>query len=86
MWRQYDACELVAQGRRFPGEILIDQGEGGPLIGGLRPDLFEAACKAAGQPLRLRMQAGYDPSYYFTASFVEDHLRHHGKYLVGDRK
>ncbi len=47
----------------------------------LRPEFFEAACRDAGQPLRLRMQPGYDHSYYFIASFVEDHLRHHAKHL-----
>lgn len=81
-WKDYDACELLAQGRRFPGEILIDQGAADPFLQqSLRPDLFEAACRAAGQPLRLRMQPGYDHSYYFIASFVEDHLRHHAAAL-----
>jgi S-formylglutathione hydrolase len=77
-WKPYDACELVAQGQRFPGEILIDQGTADPFLHEtLHPEWFEAACRDAGQPLRLRMQQGYDHSYYFIASFVEDHLRHH---------
>jgi len=82
-WKPYDACELVAQGRRFPGEILIDQGAADPFLHQtLHPEFFDAACRAAGQPLRLRMQPGYDHSYYFIASFVEDHLRHHAAALL----
>jgi S-formylglutathione hydrolase len=81
-WKPYDACELVAQGHRFPGEILIDQGAADPFLHQtLRPEFFDAACRAAGQPLRLCMQPGYDHSYYFIASFVEDHLRHHAAAL-----
>jgi S-formylglutathione hydrolase len=77
-WKQYDACELVAQ-RTFPGTILIDQGEVDPVLANLRPDLFEAACKTAGQALNLRMRAGYGHNYYFVSSFVEEHVRHHAK-------
>ena len=81
-WKQYDACELIAQGKRFPGEILVDQGGADQFLKeNLRPELLEEACKAAGQPLRLRMQAGYDHSYYFISTFVEDHLRHHAAAL-----
>jgi S-formylglutathione hydrolase len=81
-WKQYDACELIAQGKRFPGEILVDQGGADQFLQeNLRPELLEEACKAAGQPLRLRMQPGYDHSYYFISTFVEDHLRHHAAAL-----
>ncbi|MEO8803185.1 MAG: S-formylglutathione hydrolase [Rudaea sp.] len=81
-WKPYDACELLAAGKRFDGEILIDQGDADPFLHeSLRPELFDEACRKAGQPLRLRMQPGYDHSYYFIASFVEDHLRHHARYL-----
>ncbi len=79
-WRQYDACELVAR-QRFPGTILIDQGEADPKMEGLRPDLFAAACEQAGQSLKLRMQPEYNHNYFFVASFVEDHLRHHAAAL-----
>ena len=54
-WKQYDASELVLR-RRFPGTILVDQGDADTHLGGLRPDLFEAACKQAGQALDLRMR------------------------------
>jgi S-formylglutathione hydrolase len=79
-WRQYDACELVAR-ERFPGTILVDQGAIDPMMDGLRPDLFVAACEKAGQALKLRMQPEYNHNYYFVASFVEDHLRHHAAAL-----
>jgi S-formylglutathione hydrolase len=47
----------------------------------LLPENFEAACKSAGMPVELRMQPGYDHSYFFIASFVEDHIQHHAKAL-----
>jgi len=76
-WKSYDACELVARQRRA-GTILIDQGDADKFLEEqLRPHLFEAACSAAGQALVLRMQRGYDHSYYFISTFMEDHLRHH---------
>jgi S-formylglutathione hydrolase len=81
-WKQYDACELLAQGRRFPGKILVDQGGADQFLDDtLRPQLLEQACKEAGQPLELRIQPGYDHSYYFISTFVEDHLRHHAAAL-----
>jgi len=80
-WKAYDTCELLAAGARFPGTILVDQGDMDPMIGGLRPDLLAGACARAGQPLNLRMQAAYNHNYFFVASFVEDHLRFHAQYL-----
>ena len=81
-WKQYDACELLAQGRRFSGEILVDQGDADQFLKeNLRPELLVEACEAAGQALKLRMQPGYDHSYYFISTFVEDHLRHHARAL-----
>ncbi len=80
-WKQYDTCELLDAGLRFPGTILVDQGEMDPLIGGLRPDLLADACARAGQAMNLRMQPGYNHNYFFVASFVEDHLHHHAEYL-----
>lgn len=80
-WARYDAVELLKT-RTFAGEILVDQGTADKFLEReLKPELFEAACKAAGQALRLRRHDGYDHSYYFIASFVEDHLRHHAKAL-----
>ena len=69
----------------YPQGILIDQGGADKFLadGQLRPEAFEAACAAVGQPLVLRRQAGYDHGYYFIASFVDDHLRHHARQLAG---
>lgn len=80
-WRQYDACALVEDGQRFDA-FLIDQGTAdGFLDEGLRPWLFEAVCEKAGIPLTLRMQEGYDHSYYFISTFMEDHLDWHAARL-----
>jgi len=80
-WAAHDACALVG---KQPGtaEILIDQGLADQFLDDqLKPELFEVASETAGQPLRLRRQPGYDHSYYFIASFIEDHLRHHAAAL-----
>jgi len=82
-WRNYDSCELIRSGLRFPGTILIDQGDADKFLEvQLQPRRFEAACREAGQPVTVRMQPGYDHSYYFISTFVEDHLRHHAKALL----
>ncbi len=82
-WAQYDASALVAD-RGWPGPpILVDQGTADNfLVEQLKPELLEQACKEAGVALRLRRQAGYDHSYYFMASFMEDHLRFHAANLA----
>jgi S-formylglutathione hydrolase len=81
-WAAYDASELVA-GTRFPGTILIDQGTADPwLVEQLLPDRFQEAAARSGQPLELRLQAGYDHGYYFIQTFMADHLRHHAEALL----
>jgi S-formylglutathione hydrolase len=76
-WRANDAVALVEDGARVP-EILVDQGDSDSFLEReLRPLLLEAACGDAGIPLTLRMQPGYDHSYYFISTFMEDHLRWH---------
>jgi S-formylglutathione hydrolase len=81
-WRPYDACALVEDGARFP-EFLIDQGTAdGFLDEGLRPWLFEDACRKAGIALSLHMRDGYDHSYFFISTFMDDHLRWHAQRLV----
>ena len=82
-WLEWDACALIAGAReRLP--LLVDQGEAdGFLAEQLRPEALRAACTAAGHPLNLRLQPGYDHSYYFIASFIDDHLRHHAAALRG---
>ncbi len=80
-WAQWDSCELIATAtERLP--LLIDQGEADDfLVGQLKPEALEAAASKAGHPLTLRRQPGYDHSYYFIASFMDDHLRHHAQAL-----
>ncbi|MER8410802.1 S-formylglutathione hydrolase [Mesorhizobium sp. M1342] len=80
-WRTCDATSLIDDGYRFP-EFLVDQGTSdGFLDDGLRPWLLETACAKAGIPLKLRMQDGYDHSYLFISSFMDDHLRWHAERL-----
>lgn len=81
-WRNYDASELIRT-HQFPGIILIDQGTADPFLtqGQLLPEVFQRACVEVGQPLNLRMQAGYDHGYYFIATFIEAHIRHHAAAL-----
>ena len=80
-WARHDATALVVE-RQHPTKILIDQGlDDDFLAEQLKPELFEEACAAHGQELEVRRHEGYDHSYYFIASFVEDHLRHHAEHL-----
>jgi len=82
-WKEWDACELIATGATAPAEIKVDQGEADNFYqdGQLRPEALEEACKKAGVPLTLRMLPGYDHSYFFIASFIDDHLRYHAHHL-----
>ena len=82
-WRAYDASELVLS-TQYNGMILIDQGTADKFLANqLLPEVFEQACAKAGIGLNLRMQEGYDHSYYFIATFIEDHIRHHAAVLCG---
>ncbi|NMF62278.1 S-formylglutathione hydrolase [Brasilonema octagenarum] len=81
-WRAYDASELVRQ-TEYHSPILIDQGTADKFLSQqLLPEVFEQVCAAVNQPLNLRYQDGYDHSYYFIASFIEDHIRHHALSLT----
>ena len=80
-WAQYDATELVGK-HKSDAHILIDTGDSDQFLAEhLRPVIFIDACKNAGQSLDYRMQPGYDHSYWFVASFIEDHLHHHAQAL-----
>jgi S-formylglutathione hydrolase len=80
-WKEYDASELIRRGR-FAGPILVDQGLADKFLSDqLYPEILEAACRDAGQPLTLRRQEGYDHGYFFISTFMEDHLRHHASQL-----
>jgi S-formylglutathione hydrolase len=80
-WRAWDAAELVATARQEKLHLLVDQGDADDFLAQLRPELLQAACEAKGHPLTLRMQPGYDHSYFFIATFLGDHFDHHAKYL-----
>ena len=82
-WREWDASVLLVDAvERLP--ILVDQGDRDDFLANqLKPEALQAAAKSAGHPLTLRLQPGYDHSYYFIASFIDDHLRHHAAALNG---
>lgn len=80
-WRRHDAVALIEDGARI-GALLVDQGEADPFLAEqLRPELLAEACRAGGIDLTLRTQPGYDHSYYFISTFMEDHLRWHAAHL-----
>ena len=80
-WRRHDAVALIEDGA-FVDEILVDVGDADPFIEKeLRPELLQQACGAAGIPLTLRRQPGYDHSYYFISTFMADHLVWHAERL-----
>ena len=80
-WKQHDAVELVKSAKeKLP--LLVDQGGADEFLHEqLKPELLQAAAAAADHPLTLRMQPGYDHSYYFIASFIGDHVAHHARAL-----
>jgi S-formylglutathione hydrolase len=89
-WATWDTCRLLDDGHTLRGPageplpLLVDVGGDDPFLAEqLRPDDLAASCAAAGQPLTLRRQTGYDHSYFFVASFLEDHLKHHARALAG---
>lgn len=79
-WAEYDAT-LLAEQTKWNKEILIDQGLDDQFFDQLNPELFKTSCDKAGIPVKLNMRAGYDHSYYFISSFVDDHLEFHAKAL-----
>ena len=80
-WEAWDASHLM-RASPYPGELLVDQGEADQfLTTQLKPEALESAAKAAGQKLSLRRRPGYDHSYWFIQTFIEDHLRHHARLL-----
>jgi S-formylglutathione hydrolase len=81
-WAEYDATLLIGSAQeKLP--LLIDQGTADEWLSDqLKPGAFEQAAIASHYPLTLRMQEGYDHGYYFVATFIEDHLRHHARALL----
>ena len=82
-WKAHDTVQLIAASdpaKRVP--LLVDQGGADEFLATqLKPELLQAACEQVGYPLTLRLQPGYDHSYYFIASFLGDHVAHHAKAL-----
>ena len=84
-WAAWDASQLMLQQAQapFPNGILLDQGLDDKFLAEqLHPEKFKAACEQVGQPVTLRMHAGYDHGYYFMSTFMEDHLRFHARNLA----
>jgi len=82
-WREWDACALIVEAdEKLP--LLVDQGDRDDFLATqLKPEALQQATKLVGHPLTLRLQPGYDHSYFFIASFIDEHLRHHAHALVG---
>jgi len=81
VWAQHDAVALIEAGARVP-DMLVDVGDADSFLEAqLRPELLRDACEKAGIPLTLRLQPGYDHSYYFISSFMDQHLRWHAERL-----
>ncbi len=80
-WEMHDSVALIERGARVP-EIFVDVGDADPFIEKeLRPELLERACREAGIALTMRIQPGYDHSYYFISTFMDEHLRWHSERL-----
>lgn len=80
-WRRHDAVALIEDGARF-SDFLVDYGDADSFLAEqLRPELLQAVCQRASIPLTLRRQPGYDHSYYFISTFMDDHLRWHAARL-----
>jgi len=83
-WKEYDTVELINRYSGPPLRMLVDQGTGDNFLKDqLKPEALQAACDEKGLNLTLRMQAGYDHSYYFMSTFIEDHLKYHAAHLSG---
>lgn len=80
-WREYDACALIEDGARLP-DLLVDQGDADNFLHEqLKTGLLVMACRKAGIPATIRMQPGYDHSYYFISTFMADHIGWHAARL-----
>lgn len=83
-WREWDATALVLDRGWRGAPLFIDQGTADPFLASqLMPERFEGACQRAGVPLQLRRHEGYDHSYHFIATFIDDHLLYHAAHLRG---
>ncbi|KAJ9581590.1 hypothetical protein L9F63_023237 [Diploptera punctata] len=80
-WAEWDATELIKKYNGPVLEILMDQGKADEFLSDLNPEVFVEACKESETPVILHMREGYDHGYYFIATFIGDHIRHHATYL-----
>jgi S-formylglutathione hydrolase len=76
-WEKYDACKLVASGRKHPHRILVDQGTDDEFLADLMTSNLQSSCDAEQQELEVNFRAGYDHGYYFIATFINNHLAFH---------
>lgn len=82
IWRKYGSLQLIEDGYKFPGTIFIDQGDADEYLGEhIHLDEFEQACKNSGQALNVQYRKGYDHSYFYIASFIEEHIKFHQEYF-----
>jgi S-formylglutathione hydrolase len=80
-WREYDACALIEDGARIP-ELLVDQGRADNFLDEqLKTHLLDAACREADMPATIRLHEGYDHSYFFVSSFIDEHIAWHAQRL-----
>jgi S-formylglutathione hydrolase len=80
-WREYDACALIEDGARIP-ELLVDQGRADNFLDEqLKTHLLDEACRAADMPATIRLHEGYDHSYFFVSSFIDEHIAWHAQRL-----
>ena len=80
-WREYDACALIEDGGRLP-DLLVDQGDADAFLAEqLKTPLLADVCKTVGQSATIRMQPGYDHSYFFISTFMAEHIAWHAARL-----
>jgi S-formylglutathione hydrolase len=82
LWKAHDSCELIRAGAQHV-PLLVDQGGADQFLATqLKPELLQVACEETGFPLTYREHNGYDHSYFFISTFMEDHLRFHAKHMM----
>ena len=82
LWREYGSLQLIEDGYKFPGKILIDQGGADEFLNvHIHLDEFEKACQTGKQELELKYRIGYDHGYFYIASFIEEHIKFHDESL-----
>ena len=80
-WRAYDACALIEDGARLP-ELLVDQGTADNFLDSqLKTHLLDEACRKVDMPAHIRLQEGYDHSYFFISTFMAEHVAWHAERL-----